>query len=164
MFSFPLFLSSHFGSIICCLPPWGFMDPLFKASDTNIGAWYTEWEGGNFSITLRHSQCVSVSFSLSKHCGAQRGRGTSGRGDMWRRQTEAAGVNQTETKPAVRGSDSGGGEGGKTSKQHCVGGGNRGLADHCPYQTWLKCYEIFWACLKLFKVPNSWVFITSRLF
>lgn len=134
---------SLFKSIIC-LPS--------KASDTNIRACYTEWEVGNFSITLRHSQCVSVSFSLSKHC---RGWGRPVCGDMWRRQTEAAGEKQTETKPAVRGSDSGGGEGGKTSKQHCVGDGNCGLADHCLYQTWLEWYDVFWACLKLFNVQTA---------
>lgn len=53
---------------------------------------------------------MSLSLSVRVNTVARRGRGGSGRGDVWSRQTEAAGVKQTETKPAVRGSDSGGGE------------------------------------------------------
>lgn len=36
---------------------------------------------------------------------------------------------QTETKPAVRGSDSG--DGWRTSKLHCVGSGNCGSVGRC---------------------------------
>lgn len=74
---------------------------------------------------------MSLSSSVCLNIVAQRGRGRSGHGDEWRRQTEAASVNQTETKPVVKGSDSGGGQGGKTSKKHSAGDGNCGLASHC---------------------------------
>lgn len=98
----------------------------------------------SLSSTVSASLCLSVCLNIV----AQRGRGGSGRGDVWRRQTEAAWVNQTETKPAVRGSGSGGGEGGKTSKQQCVGDGNCGLAGHCLHQTWLEYYNVYRGCFK----------------
>lgn len=95
----------------------------------------TENEKAEISASLSSTASVSLSLSVCLNIVAQRGRGGSVGGDVWRRQTEAAQPNQTETKPAVRGSDSGGGEAGETSKQHCVGDGNCGLAGRCLDQT-----------------------------
>lgn len=116
--------------------PRRFTDPSFKASKTNTRVSYTLRGGGN-EAPLSSTASASPSLSVRVNIVARRGRGGSGRGDVWSRQTEAAWVKQTETKPAVRGSDSGGGEGGKTSEQHCVGDGNCGFAGHCLCRTWL---------------------------
>lgn len=92
----------------------GFTHPAFKASETNIRV-RIQNEKAEILASLSSTVSVSLSLSVCLNTVAQRGRGRSGRGDVWRRQTDAAWVNQTETKPAVRGSDSGGGEGGKPS-------------------------------------------------
>ena len=91
----------------------------------------TQSEKAEISASLSSTVGVSLPLSLCLNIVARGSRGGSGHGDVRTRRTEAAWVNQTETKPAVRGSDSGGGEGGKTSKQYCVGDGNYGLAGHC---------------------------------
>lgn len=113
--------------------PWRFTDPSFKASKTNTRVSYTLRRGGN-EAPLSSTASASLSLSVRVNIVARRGWGGSGRGDVWSRQTEAAWVKQTETKPAVRGSDSGGGEGARTSEQHCVGDGNCGLAGPLPLQ------------------------------
>ncbi len=160
LFSFPLFSSSHADFILCLLLRDLRIQPLKPPGQTS--GLLTQNEKAEILASLSSTVSVSLSPSVCLNIVARRGRGGSGHGDVRRRQTDAAWVKQTETKPAVRGSDSGGGEGGKTSKQHCVGDGNCGLAGHCLYQIWLEWYDVFRACSELFKVPNGQVFITSR--
>lgn len=121
--------------------PEGFKDRAFKAPQTNIGVSYIErGGGGNFSIAPRNTASVSLSLSLYLNIVVQSGQGGSGRGDG-RRETDGGGPG--ETKPVVRGSDSGEREGQKTSK-HYVGDRNCGLVGCCCccYQTWPE-YDIF---------------------
>lgn len=146
------------------LTPQGFVFPAFKGSKTNIGAASAGWEGGYCGVRVLHSQCVSVSFTLSKHCGAERQRRLRLRRHVeetgrrrqsgWSRLRQSpwwAGVTQVE------------GERGQTSKQHCVGDGNCGFAAHCHNRAWLKLCDVTLACFNSeFKGTNSCVSITSR--
>lgn len=93
IFSFPLFLSSHAVSIICLLLRDLRIQPLKPPRQTS--GLVTENEKVEiFSNALLHSHCVSVSFSLSKHCGAERLR----RIRPWRRveETDGGGLGETD--------------------------------------------------------------------
>lgn len=92
-------------SAVCLFTPLGFMALTYKAFWTNIRFHFTHWDGTNISITVFHSQRVSVCCSLSKHCGVVRPRWRR----PWRHVKETdGGRNHSDTKPAVKGTDSGG--------------------------------------------------------